>query len=72
MDVSVIGLYSFPLEYFLQFSLTVLPHVVVARFYIISGPQLVLSVYGLDLFGKGVVRGYGACHIPTTPGRWVV
>jgi len=32
-------------------------------------PQLVLSVYGLDLFGKGVVRGYGACHLPTTPGR---
>lgn len=34
------------------------------------GPQLVLSVYGLDMFGKGVVRGYGACHLPTTPGRY--
>nr|XP_054762522.1 B9 domain-containing protein 1-like [Lytechinus pictus] len=32
-------------------------------------PQLVLSVYGLDAFGTAVVRGYGAVHIPITPGR---
>ncbi|XP_013388568.1 B9 domain-containing protein 1 [Lingula anatina] len=32
-------------------------------------PQLVLSVYGFDLFSRDVVRGYGACHIPFTPGR---
>uniref|UniRef100_A0A8C4QLT1 B9 domain-containing protein 1 n=1 Tax=Eptatretus burgeri TaxID=7764 RepID=A0A8C4QLT1_EPTBU len=32
-------------------------------------PQLVLSVYGPDVFGNDVVRGYGAVHIPITPGR---
>ncbi|XP_030839765.1 B9 domain-containing protein 1 [Strongylocentrotus purpuratus] len=32
-------------------------------------PQLVLSVYGLDAFGTAVARGYGAVHIPITPGR---
>ncbi|CAF1544827.1 unnamed protein product, partial [Didymodactylos carnosus] len=32
-------------------------------------PQLVLSGYGLDVFGHDVVRGYGATHIPITPGR---
>ncbi|XP_062508693.1 B9 domain-containing protein 1-like [Corticium candelabrum] len=31
-------------------------------------PQLVLSVYGLDSFGREVVRGYGAVHIPVSPG----
>ncbi|KAK3726946.1 hypothetical protein QZH41_014795, partial [Actinostola sp. cb2023] len=31
-------------------------------------PQLVISCYGLDVFGHDVVRGYGAVHIPTTPG----
>ncbi|XP_049600864.1 B9 domain-containing protein 1 [Syngnathus scovelli] len=32
-------------------------------------PQLVLSVYGPDMFGNDVVRGYGATHIPLTPGK---
>ncbi|TWW69632.1 B9 domain-containing protein 1 [Takifugu rubripes] len=32
-------------------------------------PQLVLSVYGPDVFGNDVVRGYGATHIPITPGQ---
>ncbi|XP_013862393.1 B9 domain-containing protein 1 isoform X2 [Austrofundulus limnaeus] len=31
-------------------------------------PQLVVSVYGPDVFGNDVVRGYGATHIPFTPG----
>ncbi|XP_038618931.1 B9 domain-containing protein 1 [Tachyglossus aculeatus] len=32
-------------------------------------PQIVISVYGPDVFGNDVVRGYGAVHIPFTPGR---
>ncbi|XP_031717962.1 B9 domain-containing protein 1 [Anarrhichthys ocellatus] len=32
-------------------------------------PQLVVSVYGPDVFGNDVVRGYGATHIPFTPGQ---
>uniref|UniRef100_A0A3Q3X2W5 B9 domain-containing protein 1 n=1 Tax=Mola mola TaxID=94237 RepID=A0A3Q3X2W5_MOLML len=32
-------------------------------------PQLVVSVYGSDVFGNDVVRGYGATHIPFTPGQ---
>ncbi|XP_041062422.1 B9 domain-containing protein 1 isoform X2 [Carcharodon carcharias] len=32
-------------------------------------PQIVISVYGTDLFGNDVVRGYGGVHVPTTPGR---
>ncbi|XP_059572904.1 B9 domain-containing protein 1 [Alligator mississippiensis] len=32
-------------------------------------PQIVLSVYGPDVFGNDVVRGYGAVHVPFTPGR---
>ncbi|KAF5911938.1 hypothetical protein HPG69_015916, partial [Diceros bicornis minor] len=32
-------------------------------------PQIVLSVYGLDVFGNDVVRGYGAVHVPFSPGR---
>ncbi|XP_034297387.1 B9 domain-containing protein 1 [Pantherophis guttatus] len=32
-------------------------------------PQIVISVYGPDLFGNDVVRGYGAVHVPFTPGR---
>ncbi|XP_074866988.1 B9 domain-containing protein 1 isoform X2 [Carettochelys insculpta] len=31
-------------------------------------PQIVVSVYGPDLFGNDVVRGYGAVHVPFTPG----
>lgn len=37
----------------------------------LPGPQLVLSVYGPDVFGNDVVRGYGATHIPITPGQSV-
>ncbi|XXQ36340.1 B9 domain-containing protein 1 [Plasmodiophora brassicae] len=32
-------------------------------------PKLVVSVYGFNMFGKDVVRGYGFVHVPTTPGR---
>ncbi|ELT89985.1 hypothetical protein CAPTEDRAFT_173681 [Capitella teleta] len=32
-------------------------------------PQLVVHAYGLDIFGKDVVRGYGVVHVPITPGR---
>ncbi|KAM5216268.1 B9 domain-containing protein 1 isoform 5-T6 [Hipposideros larvatus] len=32
-------------------------------------PQIVLSVYGPDVFGNDVVRGYGAMHVPFSPGR---
>ena len=32
-------------------------------------PQLVLAVYGPDLLGNDVVRGYGAVHAPLAPGR---
>ena len=34
-----------------------------------SGPQLVVSVYGYDAFGKDVIRGYGVTHVPIAPGR---
>ncbi|XP_018089917.1 B9 domain-containing protein 1 isoform X1 [Xenopus laevis] len=33
-------------------------------------PQIVISVYGPDVFGNDVVRGYGAVHLPFTPGSW--
>ena len=33
------------------------------------GPQMVVSVYGLNVFGRDEVRGYGAVHVPITPGR---
>ncbi|XP_010001883.1 PREDICTED: B9 domain-containing protein 1 [Chaetura pelagica] len=32
-------------------------------------PQIVVSVYGPDFFGNDVVRGYGAVHVPFSPGR---
>lgn len=32
-------------------------------------PQLVVHAYGHDWYGNEVVRGYGAIHIPITPGR---
>ncbi|XP_063236197.1 B9 domain-containing protein 1 [Bacillus rossius redtenbacheri] len=32
-------------------------------------PQLIVSVYGLDVFGNDVVRGYGLCHVPISPGQ---
>ena len=36
---------------------------------IFTGPQIVISCYGPDVFGNDVVRGYGAVHIPMTPGK---
>ena len=35
------------------------------------GPQVVISVYGLNTLGRDEVRGYGAVHLPITPGRFV-
>ncbi|XP_013789884.1 B9 domain-containing protein 1-like [Limulus polyphemus] len=32
-------------------------------------PQIVISVYGPDIFGNDVVRGYGAVHVPLIPGQ---
>ncbi|KAJ8318651.1 hypothetical protein KUTeg_003742 [Tegillarca granosa] len=32
-------------------------------------PQLVIHAYGFNAFGSDVVRGYGVCHVPITPGR---
>lgn len=32
-------------------------------------PQIVLNVYGLDLLGRDVIRGYGAVHLPCQPGE---
>lgn len=31
-------------------------------------PQLIISIYGLDLFGHDVIRGYGVCHLPLETG----
>ncbi|KAF6206300.1 hypothetical protein GE061_017530 [Apolygus lucorum] len=33
-------------------------------------PQLIVSVYGIDVFGNDVVRGYGLCHLPVSAGQW--
>merc|ERR1711939_250695 len=30
-------------------------------------PQLVISVYGMDMFSRDVIRGYGRVHIPISP-----
>ena len=30
-----------------------------------------LSVYGVNVLGRDEVRGYGAVHLPITPGRSV-
>lgn len=32
-------------------------------------PQLVVHVFGLDPLGRDVIKGYGAAHLPTCPGR---
>ncbi|VEL30447.1 unnamed protein product [Protopolystoma xenopodis] len=32
-------------------------------------PQLIIHAYGLDIFGKDVIRGYGAVHVPVQPGK---
>ena len=31
--------------------------------------QVVVSVYGVDAWGRDVVQGYGSMHLPTCPGR---
>ncbi|XP_076390422.1 B9 domain-containing protein 1 isoform X2 [Megachile rotundata] len=31
-------------------------------------PQLIMSIYGLDIFGHDVIRGYGVCHLPLKTG----
>ncbi|KAA6392439.1 MAG: putative B9 protein domain 1 [Streblomastix strix] len=33
-------------------------------------PQLIVSVYGLDLFGRDQLIGTGAIHLPTGPGSF--
>lgn len=33
-------------------------------------PRLAISVYGMDMLGRDVVRGYGQMHVPTTPGTY--
>ena len=43
--------------------------VLVTPFLYCAGPQIAVSVYGLNLFGRDEVRGYGAIHVPITPGR---
>lgn len=32
-------------------------------------PRICFAVYGLDFFGRDVIRGYGSLLIPTLPGR---
>ncbi|XP_015117452.1 B9 domain-containing protein 1 isoform X1 [Diachasma alloeum] len=32
-------------------------------------PQMVFSIYGLDVFGHDIVKGYGVCRLPLTSGR---
>ncbi|KAH9590886.1 B9 domain-containing protein 1 [Schistosoma haematobium] len=41
-------------------------HSVVRYFMFLNfkGPQIVLHAYGVDVFGKDVLRGYGAVHVP--------
>ncbi|KAJ1461500.1 B9 domain-containing protein [Pelagophyceae sp. CCMP2097] len=34
-------------------------------------PRMSISVYGVDQFGRDVVRGYGSVLIPTYPGAYV-
>ncbi|KIZ00971.1 DNA polymerase iota subunit [Monoraphidium neglectum] len=32
--------------------------------------QVVVSVYGVDAWGRDVIQGYGSMHLPTCPGRY--
>lgn len=34
-------------------------------------PQVVISIYGPDFWGREVIKAYGLVHIPTTPGSHV-
>ena len=35
----------------------------------ISGPQITIQAYGFNWLGNTVIQGYGATHIPPTPGK---
>ena len=35
----------------------------------VGWPQLLVTVYGLDEFGRDVIRGYGSLRLPTTVGK---
>ncbi|XP_065899497.1 B9 domain-containing protein 1-like [Dysidea avara] len=35
-------------------------------------PQIVISVYGNNIFGRDEVRGYGAIHLPISPGEHIL
>ncbi|XP_046821126.1 B9 domain-containing protein 1 isoform X2 [Vespa crabro] len=32
-------------------------------------PQLIMSIYGLDMFDHDVIEGYGVCHLPLITGH---
>ena len=34
-------------------------------------PQIVISVSGPDFLGREVIKAYGVCHVPTTPGSHI-
>lgn len=36
---------------------------------LVGWPQLVVSLYGTDFFGRSFIRGYGCMHLPSTAGR---
>ncbi|KAJ8681750.1 hypothetical protein QAD02_017542 [Eretmocerus hayati] len=55
-DVRRLAVWNFPLD--ITFKSTN-PH---------GWPQLLLSIYGLDMFGHDVIRGYGVCRIPPIAG----
>jgi B9 domain-containing protein 1 len=56
-DDNQVAVWSFPIE--ITFKST----------NIFGWPQIVVSVYGLDAFGRDVIRGYGCIHLPRHPGR---
>lgn len=33
-------------------------------------PQIIVSVFGTDAFGRDVIKGYGCVHLPTAAGRY--
>ncbi|VDD87544.1 unnamed protein product [Enterobius vermicularis] len=35
-------------------------------------PQVVISCYGTDTLGNDIIKGYGATHVPTMPGRSLI
>ncbi|XP_029039392.1 B9 domain-containing protein 1 isoform X1 [Osmia bicornis bicornis] len=55
-DPRNLAVWNFPLE--ITFKSTS-PH---------GWPQLIMSIYGLDIFGHDVIRGYGVCHLPLETG----